>query len=137
MSKLSARITALDSQRSIRSSCRLAGAFSACVLLAVFLGGCAEFVHMGRMSDREYSSAVAGVKIEQQQEDGTWKKLGETDGSGKWWILKSDYKGGGKIRLSKKGYGTQIMTDNEFMQASSMLMAPDNADESETNSPWT
>ena len=100
------------------------------------LGGCSEFTHMGRMSDREYSTPVAGVKIEQQQEDGSWKNLGETDGSGKWFIMKSQYKGGGRIRLSKKGYGTQIMSDNEFMQASSMMMAPDSVDESQTNSPW-
>jgi len=102
----------------------------------LLLGGCAEFVHMGRMNDREYASAVAGVKIEQQQEDGSWRKIGETDGSGKWWILKSEYQGGGRIRLSKKGYGTQVMTDNEFMQASSMLMSPESVDESDTNSPW-
>lgn len=100
------------------------------------LSGCAEFVHMGRMSDREYASSVAGVKIEQQQEDGSWKQLGETDGSGKWWIMRSEYKGGGRIRLSKKGYGTQVMTDNEFMQASSMLMSPITSDESDTNAPW-
>ena len=107
-----------------------------CALFAVLLGGCAEFAHMGRMADREYSSAVAGVQIDQQQEDGSWKNLGETDGSGKWFILKSQYKGGGRIRLSKKGYGTQIMSDNEFMQASSLLMAPTSTDESDTNSPW-
>ena len=107
-----------------------------CAVFAILIGGCAEFAHMGRMADREYSSAVAGVQIDQQQEDGSWKNLGETDGSGKWFILKSQYKGGGRIRLSKKGYGTQIMTDNEFMQSSSMLMAPDNSDQSETNSPW-
>jgi len=91
---------------------------------------------MGRMSDREYSSPVTGVKIEQQQEDGSWKNLGETDGTGKWFILRSQYKGGGRIRLSKKGYGTQIMSDNEFMQASSMLMEPTSVDESDSNSPW-
>lgn len=107
-----------------------------CGVLAIAVSGCAEFAHMGRMNDREYSTAVAGVKIEQQQDDGTWKYLGETDGSGKWFILKSEYKGGGRIRLSKKGYGTQIMSDNEFMQASSMLMAPDSVDQSDTNSPW-
>lgn len=109
---------------------------AACAVFAVLIGGCAEFAHMGRMNDREYATAVAGVQIEQQQEDGTWKKLGETDGSGKWFILKSQYKGGGRIRLSKKGYGTQVMTDNEFIQASNMLMAPNNADQSDTNSPW-
>ena len=136
VSKLSVPKAGVDSTRRIRLAYHWAGSFGACMLLVVILGGCAEFVHMGRMADREYASAVAGVKIEQQQEDGTWKKLGETDGSGKWWIMKKDYKGGGKIRLSKKGYGTQVMTDNEFMQASSMLMAPDTADESETNSPW-
>jgi hypothetical protein len=107
-----------------------------CFALAILTSGCAEFAHMGRMNDREYSTPVAGVKVEQQQEDGSWKFIGETDGSGKWFILKSKYKGGGNIRLSKKGYGTQVMADNEFMQASSMLMAPDTTDQSDTNSPW-
>ncbi len=107
-----------------------------CAVITILIGGCAEFAHMGRMADREYSSAVAGVQIDQQQEDGSWKNLGETDGSGKWFILKSQYKGGGRIRLSKKGYGTQIMSDNEFMQSSSLLMTPTSSDESQTNSPW-
>src|SRR5262245_36172772 len=105
-------------------------------VLAIWLAtGCNEFVHMGRINDREYASAVGGVKIEQQQDDGSWRRLGETDGSGKWWIMRSDYKGGGRIRLSKQGYGTQIMSDNEFMQASSLMMVPTRSDESDTNAP--
>lgn len=107
-----------------------------CALMVIMLSGCSEFTHMGRMNDREYSTPVAGVLIEQQQEDGSWKKLGETDGSGKWFIMKSQYQGGGRIRLSKKGYGTQIMTDNEFMQSATMLMTPNEIDQSDTNSPW-
>ena len=108
----------------------------ACLLAVLLQFNCSEFTHMGRISDREYASPVAGVKIEQQNEDGTWRKIGETDGAGKWWIMKNEYKGGGRVRLSKVGYGTQVMSDNEFLQASSLLMVPESADESNTNAPW-
>ena len=94
---------------------------------------------MGQISDREFAHAVEGVKIEQQKDDGDWRKLGETDGSGKWWILKGAIKGGGRIRLSKPGYFTQTLGENEFLQGNSFIMVPTSADEDESgvNRPWS
>lgn len=97
------------------------------MLLVVTLlvgAGCQEFVHMGQISDREASWAVAGALIEQQRSDGAWKELGETDGGGRWWIMKERIKGGGRVRISKPGYFTRTMAENEFMQETNILMVP-------------
>jgi hypothetical protein len=94
------------------------------VVLIVLGGGCQELVHMGQISDRESTGSICGAAIEQQQPDGTWKRLGETDGNGKWWILKDKVKGGGKIRISKPGYYPVLLHENEFMQESNILLVP-------------
>ena len=78
------------------------------------------------------------MKIEQQAPDGNWRTLGHTDGNGKWWILKDKIKGGGRIRLSKTGYYTLVLGENEFLQGSSFLMVPSSGEEegSGVNQPW-
>lgn len=79
---------------------------------------------MGQISDREGGFAVNNVLIEQQQPGGQWKKLGNTDGNGRWWIIKDTVSGGGKIRLSKPGYHTQLMSESEFLQQMNIVMVP-------------
>jgi hypothetical protein len=93
----------------------------------LFLGlmsGCQELVHMGQISDRESSWSIPGVTIEQQQSDGTWKHVGETDGGGRWWIMKEKLQGGGRIRVSKPGYYTRTMRESEFLQENNILLVP-------------
>jgi hypothetical protein len=90
----------------------------------LLLGGCKEFVHMGQISDRQSAWSISGVLIEQQQVDGSWKQLNRSDGNGKWWILKDNIHGGGKIRLSKSGYYSVTMPEAEFLQQSNLLMIP-------------
>ena len=85
--------------------------------------GCQELVHMGQISDREGAWAVKGVLIEQQQKNGSWKKIGNTDGNGRWWVVK-DMMGNGAIRLSKPGYYSVKMTEAEFLQQTNVLMSP-------------
>lgn len=103
-----------------RNRC-IAGLLGALVLLS----GCGELVHMGQISDRESAFAVNGVEIEQQQPDGSWKELGTTDGRGRWWILKDQIKPGRPVRLKKRGYRTEVMSDSEFMQQNNMIMMPE------------
>lgn len=79
---------------------------------------------MGQISDRESSWAVPGATIEQQQSDGTWQMLGETDGGGRWWILKDKIQGGGRIRISKPGYFTRTMREGEFLQENNIVLIP-------------
>ena len=93
-------------------------------LFLPFFAGCQELVHMGQVSDREGAFSIGGVKIEQIQSDGSWKYLGTTDGNGRWWILKEKMKGGGKIRLSKQGYHSVIMSDAEFLQQVNLVLMP-------------
>jgi hypothetical protein len=88
------------------------------------LNGCQELVHMGQISDRDSSGSVPGVLIEQQQSDGTWKNLGETDGGGRWWIMKNKVHGGGRIRITKPGYYSRTMREAEFLQENNILMVP-------------
>ena len=82
------------------------------IMLLGLVGGCQELVHMGQISDRESSWRVIGAMIEQQQADGSWKTLGETDGGGRWWIMKDQIRGGGRIRISKPGYYTRTMGES-------------------------
>lgn len=86
--------------------------------------GCQELVHMGQLSDRETASSVGGARIEQQTGEGGWKYLGETDGNGRWWILKDKVKGNGGIRITKPGYYTLRMAANEFMTTTNIIMIP-------------
>lgn len=80
---------------------------------------------MGQISDGVSSWAIGDVKIEQKQEEGNWKKLGKTDGDGRWWILKKDIHGGGPIRISKPGYRTKTISEADFMNDPNILMVPD------------
>jgi len=98
-----------------------------CCLTLLVGAGCQEFVHMGQVSDREASWAVGGALIEQQRSDGTWKEIGETDGGGRWWILKDRIKGGGRIRITKPGYFPRTMAEAEFMQETNIMMIPTGA----------
>lgn len=84
--------------------------------------GCVELVHWGHISDRENSWAVNNVTISQHQADGTWKKIGTSDGKGRWEVFKENIKGGGRIKVEKDGYYTQVMPESEFLQKHVILM---------------
>ncbi len=88
----------------------------------LFSSGCTEFSHFGQISDRESTRAIYGVLISQHQSDGTWKRVGETDGTGRWNIFKRRISGGGDIRLSKPGYQTKMMLESTFLQEHNILM---------------
>jgi len=109
-----------------RRLCRLAGSLSALVLVAmpVLLCGCQELVYMGQLSDRESSWSINRADIEQQQSDGEWKVIGTTDGNGRWWIMKEDIQGGGRVRIIKPGYYPLIMSESEFLNEPNLLMIP-------------
>lgn len=94
----------------------------AILLAAGLMSGCTELNHWGHVSDREQSYAVNNVEISQQQPDGQWKKLGVSDGKGRWDIMKHTISGGGKIRLRKPGYETLIMNESDFLQQHVILM---------------
>jgi len=79
---------------------------------------------MGQISDREASWAISGALIEQQKSDGTWREIGETDGGGRWWIMKDRIKGGGRIRITKPGYFPRTLAEAEFMQETNIMMIP-------------
>jgi len=98
--------------------------FLAGVVLAIhpFVSGCTEFSHFGHISDGESAQPVYGVLISQRQTDGAWKRIGQTDGTGRWNIFKSRISGGGDIRLSKPGYRTKRMLESEFLQEHLILM---------------
>jgi len=83
---------------------------------------CTEFVHWGHISDRENSWGINGVEIAQKQDDGSWKVIGSSDGHGRWEVFKDRIKGGGTIRVSKKGYYSVEMTEAEFLQKHVILM---------------
>jgi hypothetical protein len=94
------------------------------LLFAFSLTGCQEMVHMGQVSDREAGFAVNNVIIEQQQPGGQWKSLGHTDGNGRWWVMKDFIKGGGRIKLSKPGYHTKVISESEFLQEMNIVLLP-------------
>lgn len=96
----------------------------ACMAPAFHLSssGCTEFSHFGQISDRESTRAIYGVVISQHQADGAWKRVGQTDGTGRWNIFKSRISGGGDIRLSKPGYQTRMMLESTFLQEHNILM---------------
>lgn len=80
---------------------------------------------MGHLSDREAGFAVGNARIEQQQEDGSWKLLGKTDGNGKWWIMKETVRSDCRIRITKSGYYPLYMGESEFLQEYNLLMIPE------------
>ena len=88
----------------------------------LFSSGCTEFSHFVQISDRESTRPVYGVVISQHQADGAWKRVGQTDGTGRWNIFKSRISGGGDIRLSKPGYRTKMMLESTFLQEHNVLM---------------
>lgn len=90
--------------------------------LHFFSLGCTEFSHFGQISDRESAQAIYGVDISQHQADGAWKRVGQTDGTGRWNIFKRRISGGGDIRLSKPGYRTRTMLESTFLQEHNILM---------------
>lgn len=95
-----------------------------CLVLATGLaGGCSEFVLEGIVSDRETARPISDVSISQRCAE-TWKELGETDGRGRYWILKTDVRGGGKIRLAKPGYRPTELLESEFMTGQSFILVP-------------
>ncbi len=90
------------------------------------LGGtqlaCVEFVHWGHISDRENSWGINDVEIAQKQASGGWKVLSRSDGKGRWEVYKNRIKGGGSVRISKRGYYTIEMSEAEFLQKHMVLM---------------
>ena len=84
--------------------------------------GCTEYAHFGQVSDREGSFPVNGVTISQQNNDGTWREVGTTDGKGRWNILKAKIKGGGRIRLQKSGYHSLVVGESDFLQQHNILL---------------
>ncbi len=109
--------------QSVQVKSRLLLVFAATVL-TVTVSGCVEFSHFGQVSDRESSSSIAGVSVEQQQSDGSWKHVGDSDGKGRFNIFRDKIKSGGNVRLSKTGYSTVIMAEQEFLQQTNVLMTP-------------
>ncbi len=110
-------------RRSVRAS--RAGLTISLLSACVLFSGCVEFAHFGQVMDRESSGSVNDVKIEQQRQGGGWETLGHTDGKGRWNILKYKISGGGRVRLSKRGYRTVIMPESDFLQQNNILLMPD------------
>lgn len=96
--------------------------FAASFAGLVSFTGCTEFSHFGQVSDRQGTFPVNDVVISQQQNDGSWKRIGNTDGKGKWNILKAQISGGGRVRMEKQGYHTLTMSESEFLQQNNILM---------------
>lgn len=87
-------------------------------------GGCSELTAEGHISDRETSAPVPDVEILQSKSGSEWRRLGRTDGRGAYWILKSEIKGGGRIRFKKPGYYPLDLVDSEFLGSRSHLITP-------------
>ena len=83
---------------------------------------CTEFVHWGHISDRENSWGINAVEIAQKQASGGWKVIGSSDGHGRWEVYKNRIKGGGTIRVSKRGYYAVEMSEAEFLQKHVILL---------------
>lgn len=92
--------------------------------LMVAVSGCTEFSHFGQVSNRMTSAPVNDVKIEQQQEDGSWKTIGYSDGKGAWNIFKMQISGGGRVRMTKAGYAPHVMDESDFLSQHVILMTP-------------
>jgi hypothetical protein len=103
----------------------LLGFAGCCIALS---GGCSEFVLEGIVSDRHSGRPIPGVQIDQNRAE-SWKNLGETDGKGRYWIMKSDVKGGGRVRLSKPGYHFTEMREGDFLTGQSFLLIPKEEDD--------
>ncbi len=99
-------------------------AFFLVVVLVGLTAACAELAKFGQLSDREGAFSIGNAKIEQQQDDDSWKQLGKTDGHGRIWILKKDIDSGGRIRITKSGYYPLVMEEGEFLQDDNLLMTP-------------
>ncbi|MBX3396209.1 MAG: hypothetical protein KF841_12670 [Phycisphaerae bacterium] len=123
-----------------RARCSRAYASWTLVVLAMGLlsTGCVEFNHFGQISDRQGTWPVNDVVISQQQSDGSWKRIGNSDGKGKWNILKANIKGGGRIKLEKPGYYTLNMSESEFLQQNNILLeaSDDSYQSGRTGSSW-
>jgi len=94
-------------------------------VFAVLASGCSEFVLEGIISDRETARPLPFVEITQRNK-GSWKDLGQTDGRGRYWIMKENVKGGGRVRFSKEGYHPAEVTEGEFLTGQSFLLVPSN-----------
>ncbi len=92
-------------------------------IVALFATGCSELVLEGIISDREYARPLPYVQISQRH-SGSWKTLGETDGRGRYWIMKDTVKGGGRVRFSKEGYHPAEVTEGEFLTGQSFILVP-------------
>lgn len=106
--------------------------------VGLLVTGCVEFNHFGQISDRQGTWPVNDVIISQQQSDGSWKRIGSSDGKGKWNILKANIKGGGRIKLEKPGYYTLNMSESEFLQQNNILLeaSDDSYQSGRTGSSW-
>jgi len=93
---------------------------------------------MGQLSDQEAAFSIGNAKIEQQQEDGSWKLLGNTDGNGRWWIMKKEVRSGGRIRITKPGYHPLHLQESKFLQEYNLLMIPSDymGSGEDDSSPW-
>lgn len=94
------------------------------LVLPCLVGGCAEFVAEGHISDRETSAPVPDVEVLQSTRGDAWRQLGRTDGRGAYWVMKSKVIAGSRIRFKKPGYYPLDMLDNEFITGSSFLITP-------------
>lgn len=86
-----------------------------------FTTGCTEFSHFGNVTDL-YGNPIHGVEIHQQQAEGEWKLVAHSDGKGKMNIFKSNFSGGGVVRLRKRGYRTITMTESKFFKTAMVIM---------------
>jgi len=94
-------------------------------VLGLFATGCSELVLEGIISDRETARPLPFVEISQRH-SGSWKSLGETDGRGRYWIIKETVKGGGRIRFTKESYHPAEVTEGEFLTGQSFILVPSN-----------
>lgn len=113
---------------------RAATALLSIVMLAL-AGGCVELVHWGHISDRENSWGINNVTISQQQDDGSWRRIGTSDGKGRWEVFKENIKGGGRIKVEKDGYYPILMPEAEFLQKHVILMQSSGGDDSGDSMP--
>ncbi|MFO0972480.1 MAG: hypothetical protein U1A27_03440 [Phycisphaerae bacterium] len=105
---------------------------AAAVLLFAALGaaGCSELVIEGNIIDRDTARPIPDVAIDLQQ-GGGWKRLGETDQRGRYWILRHTVKSG-YVRLSKVAYYQQVISDSEFRSAQGFQLVPGSSSDDST-----
>lgn len=90
---------------------------------AMMLCGCSELVLEGIVSDRENGRPLPSVQIDQKRAE-QWRSLGETDGKGRYWIMKHGVHGGGPVRLAKQGYHSTEIKEGDFLTGQSFLLIP-------------